>query len=101
MRSVVVLFCISLASSALAQAPVNGAGNRKQATATRVPNGSIHVDGRLDDEAWQKAMLSKIPLNRFGELDDLVGASVFLVSDAACYITGVCLPVDGGALASL
>ena len=50
--------CLSLASSAFAQAPVNGAGNRKQATATRVPNGSIRVDGRLDDEAWQKARRS-------------------------------------------
>ena len=56
MRSAgVVLFCLSLASSAFAQAVVNVAGNRKQATATRVPNGSIRVDGRLDEEVWQKA----------------------------------------------
>ena len=34
---------------------VSGAANRKQATATRVANGSIRVDGRLDDEIWQKA----------------------------------------------
>jgi NAD(P)-dependent dehydrogenase (short-subunit alcohol dehydrogenase family) len=53
------------------------------------------------DDAWQAAMLAKIPLKRFGRLDDLVGASVFLVSDAARYITGVCLPVDGGTLASI
>ena len=51
--------------------------------------------------AWQKAMLANIPMQRFGELNDLVGASVFLCSDAARYITGVCLPVDGGTLASL
>jgi hypothetical protein len=71
MRSVVVLFCISLASSALAQAPVNGAGNRKQATATRVPNGSIHVDGRLDDEAWQKAS----PITDFIQKEPTEGAA--------------------------
>jgi NAD(P)-dependent dehydrogenase (short-subunit alcohol dehydrogenase family) len=53
------------------------------------------------DEAWRKTMLAKVPLNRFGRLDDLVGASVFLVSDAARYVTGVCLPVDGGTLASI
>jgi NAD(P)-dependent dehydrogenase (short-subunit alcohol dehydrogenase family) len=53
------------------------------------------------DEAWQNAMLAKIPQARFGQLDDLVGASVFLLSDAARYITGVCLPVDGGTLASI
>lgn len=51
--------------------------------------------------AWQKAMLASIPMQRFGELDDLVGASVFLCSDAARYITGVCLPVDGGTLAAI
>lgn len=51
--------------------------------------------------AWQQAMLANIPMQRFGDLSDLVGASVFLCSDAACYITGVCLPVDGGTLASL
>lgn len=53
------------------------------------------------DKDWQAAMLAKIPLGRFGRLDDLVGASVFLCSDAASYITGVCLPIDGGTLASL
>ena len=53
------------------------------------------------NSAWQKAMLANIPMQRFGELDDLVGASVFLCSDAARYITGICLPVDGGTLASL
>lgn len=50
---------------------------------------------------WQKGMLGKIPMQRFGQLNDLVGASVFLCSGAASYITGVCLPVDGGTLASL
>ena len=53
------------------------------------------------DLNWQKAMLSKIPMGRFGELDDLVGAAIFLCSDAARYISGVCLPVDGGTLAAL
>ena len=51
--------------------------------------------------AWQQAMLANIPMQRFGELADLVGAGVFLCSGAANYITGVCLPVDGGTLASL
>ncbi|MGE3829375.1 MAG: SDR family NAD(P)-dependent oxidoreductase [Parvibaculaceae bacterium] len=53
------------------------------------------------DEAWQQAMLAKIPMRRFGALDDLVGASIFLCSDASRYVTGACLPVDGGTLASL
>lgn len=54
-----------------------------------------------ESEAWQQAMLAKIPMHRFGQMHDLKGAGVFLVSDAASYITGVCLPVDGGTLASI
>lgn len=53
------------------------------------------------DAAWCERMLEKIPLGRFGELDDLVGAAIFLSSDAARYITGQVLYVDGGYLASI
>lgn len=53
------------------------------------------------NEAWQKSMLANIPMGRFGELSDLVGASIFLSSDAASYITGACLAIDGGTLASI
>jgi NAD(P)-dependent dehydrogenase (short-subunit alcohol dehydrogenase family) len=53
------------------------------------------------DEAWQLAMLDKIPLRRFGRLEDLMGAAVFLCSPAAAYVTGQVLYVDGGYLASI
>jgi NAD(P)-dependent dehydrogenase (short-subunit alcohol dehydrogenase family) len=53
------------------------------------------------DDSWQQAMLAKIPLRRFGRLDDLIGATVFLASDAAAYITGHLLYVDGGTMAAL
>jgi NAD(P)-dependent dehydrogenase (short-subunit alcohol dehydrogenase family) len=53
------------------------------------------------DEGWQQAMLARIPLRRFGRLDDLVGATVFLCSEAAAYITGQCLYIDGGYMASI
>jgi len=53
------------------------------------------------DEAWQQAMLGKIPQARFGEMADLRGAAVFLASGASAYITGQCIAVDGGFLASI
>ena len=52
-------------------------------------------------EDWRQGMLAKIPMGRFGELDDLIGASVFLASDAAAYVTGQILFIDGGYMASV
>jgi NAD(P)-dependent dehydrogenase (short-subunit alcohol dehydrogenase family) len=54
-----------------------------------------------ENAQWRDAMLDKIPLRRFGRLPDLAGAAIFLCSDAAAYITGQVLYVDGGYLASI
>jgi NAD(P)-dependent dehydrogenase (short-subunit alcohol dehydrogenase family) len=53
------------------------------------------------DQAWRAEMLAKIPIARFGHTTDLSGAAIFLLSDASRYVTGACLPVDGGILASI
>jgi NAD(P)-dependent dehydrogenase (short-subunit alcohol dehydrogenase family) len=45
-------------------------------------------------------VMLRTPMKRFGELGELVGAAVFLASDAASFVTGTILPVDGGVLAS-
>ncbi|HEX4915049.1 MAG TPA: DUF5916 domain-containing protein [Vicinamibacterales bacterium] len=50
---------------------VGGAANRKQATATRVPNGSIRVDGRLDDEIWARTS----PITDFIQKEPTEGAA--------------------------
>ena len=46
-------------------------------------------------------MLASIPLGAFGDTNDLKGIAVFLASDSSKYITGQCLAIDGGFLASI
>ena len=45
-------------------------------------------------------VLMRTPMGRFGALEELVGAAIFLASDAASFVTGTILAVDGGVLAS-
>ncbi len=45
-------------------------------------------------------MLMRTPMGRFGDIDELVGTAIFLASDAASFITGTSIAVDGGYLAS-
>jgi len=59
------------------------------------------TEGFYRSDTWREGMLANIPLRRFGELADLAGAAVFLCSDASAYVTGHCLTVDGGILASI
>jgi NAD(P)-dependent dehydrogenase (short-subunit alcohol dehydrogenase family) len=56
--------------------------------------------GLLDGTARGKEFLLRTPMRRFGQLDELAGAAVFLASNAASYVTGQVLAVDGGLLAS-
>jgi 2-dehydro-3-deoxy-D-gluconate 5-dehydrogenase len=51
------------------------------------------------DAERSEALLVRLPAGRFGEPEDLKGAVVFLASDAANYVHGAILPVDGGWLA--
>ena len=61
--------------------------------------GYIKTDMTKDvmaDEKNASAVLKKIGLRRFGEVQDITGTALFLAGDAAKYITGVLIPVDGG-----
>lgn len=49
------------------------------------------------DPARSAKILSRTPLNRFGQAEDIGWAAVYLCSPAAKFVTGVVLPVDGGA----
>lgn len=54
----------------------------------------------LDSTERGRELLTRTPMGRFGLPQELVGAAVFLASDAASFITGQTLTVDGGFLAS-
>ena len=50
----------------------------------------------LEDATFKASVLAKIKLGRLGQVEDLMGPVVFLASDAASYITGQTLAIDGG-----
>ncbi len=57
------------------------------------------MNRQVMDPERQRKILARMPLHRYGEPDELANAVLFLLSPAARYITGIDLPVDGGALA--
>jgi NAD(P)-dependent dehydrogenase (short-subunit alcohol dehydrogenase family) len=54
------------------------------------------TDGVRANEARRAAILERSPMGRWGTPEDLVGPALFLASDAARFVTGAVLPVDGG-----
>jgi len=54
----------------------------------------------IDGTPRGKELLMRTPMGRFGEPEELVGLAVLLASDGASYLTGQCIGVDGGYLAS-
>ena len=54
----------------------------------------------LGDPAFKAGLVSRVPLGRVGETDDLVGAVLFFTSDASSFVTGQILTIDGGLTAT-
>jgi NAD(P)-dependent dehydrogenase (short-subunit alcohol dehydrogenase family) len=54
----------------------------------------------LDGTGRGRELLLRTPMKRFGNISELVGAAILLASDAASFITGQCIAIDGGFLAS-
>ena len=54
----------------------------------------------LDETQRGQEFLTRTPMGRFGKVEELAGAAVFLASEAASFVTGEILVVDGGFLAS-
>jgi NAD(P)-dependent dehydrogenase (short-subunit alcohol dehydrogenase family) len=59
-----------------------------------------NLNSALLDAPRGQELLLRTPMKRFGRLEELVGAAVYLSSDAASFVTGQVLAVDGGFLAS-
>jgi NAD(P)-dependent dehydrogenase (short-subunit alcohol dehydrogenase family) len=56
--------------------------------------------GLLDGTDRGRELLMRTPMKRFGQIPELVGTAIFLASDSASFVTGQCIAVDGGFLAS-
>jgi NAD(P)-dependent dehydrogenase (short-subunit alcohol dehydrogenase family) len=54
----------------------------------------------LDSTPRGQEFLTRTPMGRFGKTEELVGAAIYLASDAASFVTGEIVTVDGGFLAS-
>jgi NAD(P)-dependent dehydrogenase (short-subunit alcohol dehydrogenase family) len=58
------------------------------------------VASLLADPAFKAGIVNRIPLGRVGETSDIVGPAIFLCSDAASFVTGQVLGIDGGLTAT-
>ncbi len=66
-------------------------------TANVIAPGFVETDMTADlTDARRKEILANVPLRRYGTVEEIAAAAVFLASDPAAYISGVVLPVDGG-----
>jgi NAD(P)-dependent dehydrogenase (short-subunit alcohol dehydrogenase family) len=66
-------------------------------TANVIAPGFIDTDMTAElTDARKAEILRNVPLGRYGSADEIAGAALFLASEAAAYISGVVLPVDGG-----
>ncbi|WP_250008277.1 SDR family NAD(P)-dependent oxidoreductase [Actinoplanes sp. M2I2] len=74
-------------------------GVRVNAVAPSITN-TEPVAGVTGDEALRRQFEARVPLGRIAETDDISPVVLFLASDAARYVNGVILPVDGGTSAS-
>ena len=82
-----------------AAAEFGPAGVRVNTIAPGVVDTPLTTSIKADDE-WYNAYANKSVLGRWAKPEELVGATVFLASDASSYVTGAYLTVDGGWLAA-
>ncbi|MHB2029833.1 MAG: SDR family NAD(P)-dependent oxidoreductase, partial [Acidimicrobiales bacterium] len=59
---------------------------------------ATEMTAEMDQHNMDEIIRRRVPLGRLGRIEECAAAVVFLASDAASFINGVCLPVDGGLL---
>lgn len=87
--------CVGMTRSLAAE--VSGQGVRVNAIAPGWIESPMMRKALSCDEARTQKILNRTPMSRFGEASDIGCAAVYLCSPAASFVTGVVLPVDGGA----
>jgi NAD(P)-dependent dehydrogenase (short-subunit alcohol dehydrogenase family) len=65
-------------------------------TIVDTPMGRRSVASRPDPDAYLRQIASEIPMQRIAQVEDVLGAAVFLASSESAYITGIALTIDGG-----
>lgn len=71
-------------------------GVRVNALAAGLTRSRLTVQAFEEGSEWLQPTIDRTPLGRLGEPEDIAGAALFLSSDAASWITGQVLPIDGG-----
>src|SRR5664280_1530612 len=77
--------------------------SKKGVTVNAIAPGVFRTDlnaNLLDNSPRGQELLMRTPMGRFGKTEELIGAAIYLASDAASFVTGQTLVVDGGFLAS-
>ncbi len=77
--------------------------SKKGVTVNAIAPGVFRTDlnaNLLDNSPRGKELLMRTPMGRFGKTEELIGAAIYLASDAASFVTGQSIIVDGGFLAS-
>lgn len=92
-KGAVVTFTRGLAAELAPDIRVNAVN--PVAAETGFMEGALGIGGPLPDEV-RELLVGTIPMGRLCEPQDVAGAVAFLASDDARFLTGVCLPVDGG-----